>query len=1055
VPTTFRWVATVTDLLAETGMVNGEVAVVEGFAAAGDGGGGTFRFLTSIPSDATISNVSAAGTVTVTTSAAHTLLTGQRIRIGGVTGGAGMNAVNAAWTITKATDTTFTLDGASITASYTSGGVVGNYGMTLPGNATTTGIWTRLRNSDANALDVRCFGAKSGGSAGDADPIQFAIHEFIAHPESYAYVFIPTGLWKLSKGLIIGRADGFFVRCILRGGDVVGPLGSLDFPYFGGAVLSFDDGSAASKETFVLAVQAANGVSITGVSLAGANHAPSTISTEFSDYRNLFLKELPDYIGSGVATARFSPHALLPIDPFDRNLPSADTTIAAGSNGQVLPPASPITLHVASTTGFSTAGGTILVTNNAGVESAMTYTGIGSSTTFTGCSGGSGTLATGGAVTNGTRAATTIGLASDGVDFSLNPATIWVASTSDFAATGTLHVATNGTTQTVTYSAKTSLRTTIATSSDGQTLTAGCTINVASTSGFPGSGTLLVATSAGLQWVTYTGTSGGNQFTTCNGGTGTVAIGYPVTQASFTGLSTGHSGVMSAGGAVTGSAKLYPGWESWYAASVAKSISVQLLYCQGRDGYIGTAVSPAGFGNGESIVLRSCTFHWCTIAHAYGQSQTRGCVLDDPHGWSWCYVGVDTFSIGQGNGTPPQITGGNIGGGCKYLFNVGANNQALRVSGLYCEATMSIGRVGWGQNAMGAKLSACTFLLMSTASTGKPDSVKLADAPFHLISSGNVDFDECLIVNLEDWCLRFDNRYGVLTFRNTRMPAKLASSKVPAGFHSVDNTSGTNQPKVVLERIMVVDGSGLPVVQEHPEWSRFSIEALKGQVNWTLTRVDAATATVAASDTTNLALGDVVGFLGGGSGAQWSPQFMDPAPGSSLVPWGVITSITANTSITLALLGKGVPFSGLTTTLQRFRWLGTATDGAVVGPGALYTRGTVSSIPNVGDAVYLSAADTVKQAKANSTSTMPAIGIVTSLADNGTKCRVAMLGQAGELQNTLSGLTAGAAYYVSAADAGKLVTTAPSSVGEIVQAVGVARSTTTLDSSGTTDFVIL
>src|SRR5207253_2936798 len=127
----------------------------------------------------------------------------------------------------------------------------------------------------------------------------------------------------------------------------------------------------------------------------------------------------------------------------DRNLPSADTTVAAQSDGQVLPPANPIILYVASTTGFSPAGGTILVTNNAGVESAVSYTGI-NGNTFTGCTGGSGTLATGGAVTNGTRASATIGAASNGVNVNALPNnTIFVDSTSDFAASGTLHVATD------------------------------------------------------------------------------------------------------------------------------------------------------------------------------------------------------------------------------------------------------------------------------------------------------------------------------------------------------------------------------------------------------------------------------------------------------------------------------------------------------------------------------------------------------------------------------------------------------------------------------------
>jgi hypothetical protein len=71
--------------------------------------------------------------------------------------------------------------------------------------------------------------------------------------------------------------------------------------------------------------------------------------------------------------------------------------------------------------------------------------------------------------------------------------------------------------------------TTIASGSNGQVLPQG-TINVASTTGFPSSGTLLIDTSLGVQTINYTGTSGGNQFTGCTGGTGNLATGQAVAQ---------------------------------------------------------------------------------------------------------------------------------------------------------------------------------------------------------------------------------------------------------------------------------------------------------------------------------------------------------------------------------------------------------------------------------------------------------------------------------------------------------------------------------------------
>jgi len=71
-----------------------------------------------------------------------------------------------------------------------------------------------------------------------------------------------------------------------------------------------------------------------------------------------------------------------------------NTTIAVGSNGAILPQG---TINVASTTGFPTSG-TINVATTSNVLQVVTYTGT-TPTSFTGCTGGTGTMSTGGAVT--------------------------------------------------------------------------------------------------------------------------------------------------------------------------------------------------------------------------------------------------------------------------------------------------------------------------------------------------------------------------------------------------------------------------------------------------------------------------------------------------------------------------------------------------------------------------------------------------------------------------------------------------------------------------------
>lgn len=79
-----------------------------------------------------------------------------------------------------------------------------------------------------------------------------------------------------------------------------------------------------------------------------------------------------------------------------------------------------------------------------------------------------------------------------------------------------------------------SLSTTIAVASNGQTLPQ-ATINVAATAGFATTGAIYVTTTNGPQLVTYTGTTG-TTFTGCSGGTGSMATGNAVTSLFFVNL---------------------------------------------------------------------------------------------------------------------------------------------------------------------------------------------------------------------------------------------------------------------------------------------------------------------------------------------------------------------------------------------------------------------------------------------------------------------------------------------------------------------------------------
>lgn len=109
----------------------------------------------------TVSTVSGTTTVTVTTTANHGLGTADVVTISGV---AGFSGANGTWTITRTGATTFTLDGATGSGSYTSGGKVqrllgtsgsaneGVWNLAVPeGETTRYGLAVRLNSSSSKA----------------------------------------------------------------------------------------------------------------------------------------------------------------------------------------------------------------------------------------------------------------------------------------------------------------------------------------------------------------------------------------------------------------------------------------------------------------------------------------------------------------------------------------------------------------------------------------------------------------------------------------------------------------------------------------------------------------------------------------------------------------------------------------------------------------------------------------------------------------------------------------------------------------------------------------
>lgn len=91
----------------------------------------------------------------------------------------------------------------------------------------------------------------------------------------------------------------------------------------------------------------------------------------------------------------------------------------------------------------------------------------------------------------------------------------------------------------------------------------------------------------------------------------------------------------------------------------------------------------------------------------------------------------------------------------------------------------------------------------------------------------------------------------------------------------------------------------------------------------------------------------------------------------------------------------------------------------------------------VGDVVYINGSGVYVKAQANADATSEVVGIVSAVTDVNTFTL-----QFGGLVTGLSGLTVGAAYYLSPSSAGAITATKPTTVGQVVKPLLVARTTT-------------
>lgn len=117
----------------------------------------------------------------------------------------------------------------------------------------------------------------------------------------------------------------------------------------------------------------------------------------------------------------------------------------------------------------------------------------------------------------------------------------------------------------------------------------------------------------------------------------------------------------------------------------------------------------------------------------------------------------------------------------------------------------------------------------------------------------------------------------------------------------------------------------------------------------------------------------------------------------------------------------------------------------------VFTNGESSATIVIGMPVYISSADTVKMCKGSGIATANPIGFMQSTSV--TTGNTGPVQLTGNLSATTAqwdavctgesgGLTAGTLYYLDPIAFGKITVTAPTSVGQVVQQVGTAISTT-------------
>ncbi|MDT0453768.1 IPT/TIG domain-containing protein [Streptomyces hesseae] len=194
--------------------------------------------------------------VTVTTFGPHGLAPGGRAVVDGVNGKDGFSLDGRYLPVGVTAPNTFTLAVAPI-GLYSSGGSVGDEGLSFPCSRASgaSGRWVRRR--DVAELSVAWFGAVGNGAADDTEPLLATIRATRAVTGGHG-VYLPGGNFRITAEIITGVSD-FGIS--IRGAGTAQPV-------FGGTQIT----ASGTGMRSVLSI-GAGWVTLKGISLNGAGVA--------------------------------------------------------------------------------------------------------------------------------------------------------------------------------------------------------------------------------------------------------------------------------------------------------------------------------------------------------------------------------------------------------------------------------------------------------------------------------------------------------------------------------------------------------------------------------------------------------------------------------------------------------------------------------------------------------------------------------------------------------------------------------------------------------------